>query len=126
MFNPKIWIIFFCQIHGSSRLLNHNPRLNHFNKIPRTVFMFINRQEPSFFFYFFPHPLSKHFPLLVVLVHFRVAFILALIVLPNTRFCFLHYCSSMCCDVLRHIITKDNTPRLPLHLSPQQTCSLSQ
>jgi len=29
-------------------------------------------------------------------------------------------------DSLRHIITKDNTPRPPLHLSPQQSCSLSQ
>jgi hypothetical protein len=75
----------------------------------------------SFIFFFLLW--SKYFPLLVVREHFRCVFILAsdvhTILFPSLL---LEYVW----DSLRHIITKDNTPRPPLHLSPQQSCSLSQ
>ena len=77
-------------------IVSYLHRLHDLKNILNTDFVYINMQHSTFFFYFSFLRWSKYFPLLVVREHFRCVFILASIVLSNTRFFFLHYCSSMC------------------------------
>jgi hypothetical protein len=109
---------------GMWQIISYLHRLHNLN-ISHTDFVFINMQHSTLSFIFFP-PFNK------ILSFTRCSRALPLCL--HTSFywpakhtiLFPSLSLEYVCDSLRYIITKDNTPRPPLHFSPQPRCSLSQ
>ena len=106
-------------------IVSYLHRLHNLKNISYTDFVFINMQPSAFFCFVFssfdPNTFFAHFSRALPLCLHTSFYCPAkyTILFPSLLFEYV-------CDSLRHIITEDNNPRPPLHLFPQQTCSLSQ
>jgi hypothetical protein len=101
--------------HSMCHIVSYIHRLNNQKNISYTDFVFINMQRSTFFFHLSP-------PLIQILSFARCLRARPLC-LPTSFYCpakhtilFPSLLFEYVCDFLRDIITKDNTPRTPLHL----------